>query len=954
VVASPGAGGGNPPGTATTAIQSIDFRILGPVEARVGGQAIDLFGPRQQRLLAVLLLHADRVVPMDRIVDLVWDDEPPATARRQVQDLASRLRRTLQAAALPGSAAAVIVETAGDGYRLGSRGHRLDLRAFDDAVRDARELAEPDPDKAARLLRDALAMWRGPALAGLDGMRWRAVAAPIDERRLTAWEQCLALELGLERFDEVVDDATELVAQHPFREHLVELLMIALADSGRRAEALAAFSALRARLADELGLDPGPGILRRQREVLAGEPLEAVRRNRPRRPRQLPHDVDGFTGRAADLRQLDATLPAAPTTTRVVVVSGTAGVGKTTLALHWAHRVADRFPDGQLYANLRGYDPREPAMAWDEAVRSFLTALDVAPEQIPADRPAQAALYRSRMAGRRMLIVLDNARDGHHVEPLLPAAPGSLVLITSRDGLPELVAGVGARCVTLDLFSAAEARALLVTRLDPARVGAEPAAVDALVQGSGRLPIALAILAARAAAQPHLPLSALLDRARSHGDGHLDLLGVRAVFAASYDKLTDAAARLFRLLGIHPGVDITAAAAARLAGLPVRPVHRLLDELTRANLVTQHRPGRYVLHDLLQAYAGELAGEWETAAERRAAIGRLLDHYLHMAHYAAQTMSPGAPALDLPPAEAAAEPPDGAEQAVRWFTAERPVLLAAVQHAASEGFNVQAWQLAWSMADFLDRAGNWRDLAGVQQIALAAAHAAGDPRAEADSRRNLARAAVRFGRFDEATDHLLTARELYRAAGDDLGYINTFSNFIDVFGRQHRYEEALALAVQTLEMLEVTRGHDYIHLCTLNNVGWLLARLGEYSEAKAYVEQSVAGFHELGHAFGEANACETMGFIHIQQGDHAEAVRWLRHSLAAHRGLSSRRGEAMALSQLGDCHAALGDTDAARAAWESALAVLESLGQAGAPQVAAKLGALGQRSAEHPNALSWA
>jgi hypothetical protein len=475
----------------------------------------------------------------------------------------------------------------------------------------------------------------------------------LQERYLAGLERRIDLDLADGSQVDLAAELGELTGRYPLRESLWVRLLVVLERSGRPAEALDRYEAIRVRLAEELGTDPGPELQRVHTDLLAGRPpglpggvLPATARVVPATarvvPRQLPADTDMFTGRDAALKTLDRLLDDQDESTpRPVVISaiaGTAGIGKTALAVHWAHRVADRFPDGHLYVNLRGFDPSGSPMEPAEAVRGFLDALQVSPQGIPASLEAQAGLYRSLLAGRRMLVLLDNARDADQVAPLLPGAPGCLVLVTSRNQLPGLVAAAGAHPVALDLLSRDEAVQLLARRLSHDRVTAEPHATQELVTRCAGLPLALAIVAARAATHPEFPLAALADQLHEARDGLDGFDGgdtatdARAVFSCSYHSLGTPAARLFRLLGLHPGPDVTAGAAASLAGHPVAQVRPLLAELARAHLVVEHAPSRYAFHDLLRAYAGELAHTQDTGTDRRAATHRMLDHYLHTAH----------------------------------------------------------------------------------------------------------------------------------------------------------------------------------------------------------------------------------------------------------------------------------------------------------------------------------
>ncbi|CCH17610.1 Transcriptional regulator, SARP family [Micromonospora lupini str. Lupac 08] len=657
-------------------------------------------------------------------------------------------------------------------------------------------------------------------------------------------------------------------------------------------------------------------------------------------PRQLPPALPGFVGRAAQLAQLDAAC-AGPDTSgdddrapaTVVTLSGTAGVGKTTLAVHWAHRVADRFPDGQLYVDLRGFDSTGTVVTAVEAVRGFLEALEVPPERIPTHLPAQVGLYRSLLAGRRMLVLLDNARDADQVRPLLVGSPTCLVLVTSRNRLAGLVAAEGARPVGVDLLSAAEAWQLLARRLGADRLAVEPQAVDEMIERCARLPLALAVLAARSAAHPAFPLATLAAELRGAprpldsfdaGDAGTD---VQAVFSWSYRSLTPQAARLFRLFGCHPGPDIGVAAAASLAGLPREQVPRLLTELAHAHLVTEHAPGRFGAHDLLRAYAAEQAERLDPAEARRAAIRRGLDHYLHTAHAAALLLQPGRDPVTLaaaPPGVAPEEITDHA-QALAWFTVEYPVLLAAVAHARRAGFDGHAWQLAWTLVDFLQRRGRWPDLAVAQRTALAGARRAGDRLGQANAHRDLARVLSRLGRVDEAASNYRQALALFGALGDHTGQARTHRAFGAMLDGLGRYAEALDHVRRALALYR-DAGHLAGEASARNAVGWAHAQLGQYRPALAHCEQALALLRRTGDRHGEANTWDSLGFIHARLGDHREAIRCYGRALRLYRRISDRYDEADTLSRLGESRHAAGDPAGAARTWRRALGILDDLG----------------------------
>ncbi|WP_089155468.1 helix-turn-helix domain-containing protein [Micromonospora sp. NBS 11-29] len=658
-------------------------------------------------------------------------------------------------------------------------------------------------------------------------------------------------------------------------------------------------------------------------------------------PRQLPPALPGFVGRAEQLAQLDAGGDPAST---VVVLSGTAGVGKTTLAVHWAHRAADRFPDGQLYVDLRGFDSTGAVVTPAEAVHGFLEVLGVPPERMPVHLSAQVGLYRSLLAERRVLVLLDNAHDVEQVRPLLPGSPGCRVLVTSRNRLAGLIAAEGARSITVGLLSSAESWQLLARRLGAHRLTVEPQVVDEMVERCARLPLALAVLAARGAAHPTFPLatlaadlreSARLSDAFDTGDAGTD---VHAVFSWSYRSLTPAAARLFRLIGCHPGPEVGIPAAASLAGLPRARLPRLLAELADAHLVAEHAPGRFGAHDLLRAYATELTERLDPDDQRQAAVRRGLDHYLHSAHAAAVLLQPGWDPTALSDALPGVVPERITDQgqALAWFTAEHRVLLAAVVHAGRTRCDGHAWRLARTLVDFLQRQGRWSDLADAQRVALAAAGRAGEPAGQANAHRDLARALVRLGREEEAAGHYRSALALFAELGDHSGQARTHRAFGAMLDALGRYEESLHHATRALALYEHT-GHPAGQASARNAVGWAYARLGRYGAAREHCEQALALLRRTDDRHGEANTWDSLGFIHDRLGHHRRATRCYGRALTLYQRIGDRYDEADTLTRLGESRHAAGDRPGALRTWRRALAILDGLGHPDAERVRERL-----------------
>ena len=626
---------------------------------RIGGVVVPVQKGKQRALLAALLLNAGRAVSLDELAEALWGPDPPPSARVTIQNYVMRLRKAL------GDTGTSRIGTLPSGYAIQADASELDVARFEDLLCAARAAArERRWRDAADQARSAVSLWRGDPLADVGSELLADREVPrLAEMRLQALETRIDADLHLGCHADVITELRRLVARDPLRERLHAQLMLALYRDGRQAEALAAYQRARQVLVEELGAEPGTGLRDMHQQVLTGDPAlafvppvpgpasassaapPAARPAPAGLPRELPAAVPHFTGRAGALAVLTELLdrPEFSATVVISAINGTAGVGKTALAVHWAHQVSQRFPDGQLYVNLRGYDPSGAPLLSADAVRGFLDALGVPAAQIPAAPQAQAGLYRSLLSGRRMLILLDNARDVAQVRPLLPGSAGCLVLVTSRSQLTGLVAADGARVLTVDVLTDAEALALLGRRLGPERVAAEPAAAAELIMLCARLPLALNIAAARAAARPKHSLAAVAAALRGER-GRLDAFdtgdhasSARTVFSWSYRSLSQPAARMFRLLGLHPGPDITEAAAASLAGVAAEAAHRSLAELTAAHLVTEQVPGRFSFHDLLRAYAAEQLGSSDSPPERHAALGRMLDYYLHTAQAAVRS-----------------------------------------------------------------------------------------------------------------------------------------------------------------------------------------------------------------------------------------------------------------------------------------------------------------------------
>jgi len=661
-------------------------------------------------------------------------------------------------------------------------------------------------------------------------------------------------------------------------------------------------------------------------------------------PRALPAPPSHFVGREAELRTLDTSLAMQPEEAGVVVIEGTAGVGKTALALHWAHKAAPQFPDGHLYVNLRGFDQSGQVMSAGEALRCLLDALRVPAQQLPASLDAQAALYRTLLAGKRMLIVLDNARDAGQVRPLLPGISGCLIVITSRNQLSGLVAIEGARPIVLDLLTMTEATDLLTRRLGADRVGAELDAVQEIAIRCARLPLALVVVAARAAVRPTFRLDAVaLELGNNHRPRPAFTVGdvasdVDAVFSWSYQALSSAGARLFRLLGLHPGPDVTVPAAASIAGIAEAEARSLLAELTSAHLMFEHTPGRFTFHDLLRDYAAARSRAVDSDDERDAVARRMLNHYMRSALAADQRLSVHRDPITPDPPEpgVTAQCPADLTDALRWFRDEHGVLLAVLGQADVARFAGVTWQLAWTMVTYLDRQAHWQDLATTSDIALAAAERMADADKSALAHRLLAHAFMRLGRFDDADKQLWCGLELLRACGDGVGQARLLLTLSDLWVAQQHHEEGLDYARRALQLYRAA-GHLAGQADAGNTVGWCYALLGDHRQAIVHCEEALRLHRHLGSGIVQATAWDSLGYAHEHLGDHSTAIACYTRALDLFQDLGDRYSEAQTLAHLGDTHAAAGHPDDARAAWLRATDILDDIAHPDAEEIRAKL-----------------
>ncbi len=939
---------------------------------------LDIGAAKQRLVLAALAVAPGTVVPLDALVDRVWGEAPPGRPAATLYPYVSQLRRALE------PAGAGIVRRSG-GYVCDVPPECVDLVRFRARLAAARQA---DDLTAIELLEEALAPWPGEPLAGLPGAWPDRLRDTSYQQKLSGWLSLAELHQRRGDLAVLADRLLVVTADHPLSEPLAARVIRALALAGRRAEALDFYARLREHLSSELGEEPGEelqqlhlGLLRRAPELHATD--GASYHQAPRVvPRQLPSATRHFTGRVRELKVLDELLGTAgdAPATMMSVIAGTAGVGKTAIALHWAQRVADHFPDGQLFVNLRGFDPAATPLPAEEALRTFLETLGVPDTRIPRDLEGRSTMFRSMLAGRRMLVLLDNARDVAHVRPLLPGTPGCLAIVTSRNQLTGLVIESGAQPLGLELLPDVDAVRLLTRYLGPERIAAEPEAEPPLVERCARLPLALVVAAGRAATEPDLRLTAIaaelsdvaqrLDALRTDDESTT----VRAVFATSYGALRPRAQRLFRLFGLHPGVDISVTAAAALVEAPPAETKRLLSELCTVALLSQHRWGRYAGHDLIRLFARDHAVEDETDDARHAAITRLRDHYRYGALVAMDLYDPGGrdrrprppvpatPALDL--ADRAA--------AVEWLDAERANLIAVAMDAGAHGSPEHTADLSVLLFRYLDATGNHQEALRLHRAAAevadgpmrgrvlgclgtvcwrlgqydyALAHFGdaldvhrryGNADAEGSTLTNLAIVHVQLGQLAEAVAHLRRAVAIHQEAGNRAAEADARGNLSDAYTQVGDLGGALAESRAQLTLAREI-GHRAAEGVALSNVGTVLHRLGRPTDALDHHERALTVVREIGNRDCEVQVLNGLGLDLRALDRYDDGAARHREALTLATEIGNRYEQARAYDGLGECSVAGGDHVAARNHWRQALQLYTALGTPEVEAVAARL-----------------
>jgi DNA-binding SARP family transcriptional activator len=940
------------------------FRLLGPLEIRDGEDWRGIGAPKWRSVLAALLIKAGQIVPADVLISEVWGDKPPTRASNLISIYVLRLRR------LVGDSDGSVLVTRAPGYMLRLAPGDSDAQVFDALVREGgRALAAGNPEHAAAQLAEAIGLWRGSPLADVPSTNLvETEARRLDELYLDAAELRIKAELACGSHAQVIPELRRLLADHSLRENLWLLLMQALDGAGRHAEALDAYGQARNVFAEELGVDPGAELrhfyahLLAEDEERAGDTGDApgsisagtvapssgppgsgpalAEAGRPRSvlvPAQLPADVADFTGRADEVEHLCEVLSSGgadddPGVVRIALVAGSGGLGKTSLAVHAAHRVSASFPDGQLYVDLFGATP-QPLPPADVLAR-FLRDLGVDGQAIPVNDDERAARYRTVLAGRRILVVLDNARDAAQVRPLLPGTASCAVLITTRSRMPDLAS---TRLVDLNVLDDDEALALFTRIVGDERAAAEPEATAELLLACAGLPLAIRICAARLTTRSGWTIRAMASRLR---DEHRRLdelrvgdMAVRASFEVSFASLPAvdqpdgvAPADAFRMLGLWQGPSISSAAAAALFGTREYLAEDALETLVDAHLLESSTADRYKFHDLLRVYSSERAVADLSGPDRDAAIGRLLRWYMHTSDAAATAVAPHSYNLPLEPAGDDPAPLGftGVDDALSWYDSERVNLVAATRQASSAGLHEVAWRLPAPLFRIFETRGNWADLVTTHRIALDSARRVGNRQGEAWVLNNLGEALART-HDSEGIGCLEQALAISREVGDRRGESRAANNLADAYTRLGRSEEAIDLLRRALD-LNRAAGRRFGEGVALVNIGDALLDLNRADEALDYLQQAHSTFAEIEAADGAGYALFCLGRCYLLLGRDADAVDHLGQALTSHQISGNRQQQADTLRLLGRAQARDGLATEARESWTRAAEIFDDLG----------------------------
>jgi len=948
----------------------IQFGVLGPIRA-TAGEAVAALPAKERVVLATLLLRAGQVVAASALIEALWDDRPPATARNSLQSHVRQLRRLL------GPAAGRII-TKAPGYLVEVRPGELDLDGFIRLTGRAKTAANDGAwEDAAALLSEALGLWRGEPLSDVPSPLLQRNEAPrLLELRAQALEARVEADLRAGGHDAVIAELRQLVGVYPHRERIQAQLMLALYRGGRPGEALAAYQDARRVLREDLGVDPGRPLQDLHHQILAADPaltddlpgaaagpgpgqLPADPTDRPdlgaRRlpagppgrldlgPRQLPADLPDFTGRDAEVARFKEFLSRradGPGAVGLAVIAGQGGIGKTALAVHLAHQVAAGFDGGQLFASLGGAANPLPAT---EALARFLRDLDVPDAAIPPTEAERAARYRTLLAGRKMLIVLDDAHSAAQVRPLLPGGGGAAVIVTSRTMLADLP---GAYFCGLRVLDDAASQALFTTIVGHRRLSAEPESTRSVLTACAGLPLALRIAGSRLASRPRWSVSRLSGLLAGEQRRLAELttgdLAVRASIEVSYQALPGDG-RMFRLFGLAGFGTLSTAGLAALAGLPDDEAGHAAETLVDAHLLESPAPDQFTMHDLVRLYAAERARADEPDEEQQMALHRLLTWYLHSLHAAVTALGKLQRPFPLEALPTGAEPTGFADvtAALGWLEGERCNLLKAVDLAAALGLHGVCAQLAWLLRGFCEWSGYWTDLVTTAGAGLAAAIAAGDQRATAGLLNNLGAAYFKLGQFAAAIDRLDQSLEISRTLGDKRGQAMTLPNIGVIELASGMTESAIGRFTDALA-LDVELGDETGRGFCLHNLGAAYQSTGDLSTALDYYQRASRIRAGLQVLHDQAATLHSIGEVLIDLGRVTQGMESLNQVLEMCTSNGMRYGEGMTLASLGDGVLALGQPDQARELWRRAHAVLASLGAPEAPSVLAKFAALDQ------------
>ncbi|MEU7075163.1 BTAD domain-containing putative transcriptional regulator [Streptomyces narbonensis] len=895
------------------------FTVLGPVEAVAPGSDAPGLAPRHRAVLAYLLLHAGVAVGTDRLIGAMWGPLPPDSARAQIQTTIAAIRRMLRA-----SDADRMLATRPAGYVITPEPGQLDLDEFTSLIAAAPADSD-DPAGTADRIRAALALWRGEPLAGITAPYVEGARARLNGQLLTAVERLAEVELARGRHDDLIEELSVHAAAHPLRERLCCQLMLALHRAGRQTDALDVARTFRTTLAEEQGLDPGHAFGKLEQDILRDAPDLRPPVTAPAKPQGisfLPYDVPDFTGREDELDGLVRLWSGSNGgVVTISAIDGMAGVGKTTLAVHAGHRLAEHFPDGQLFVDLQAHTAGQAPLDAGAALEVLLGQLGVPAKQIPASVAGRAALWRSELSGRRVLAVLDNALGADQVRQLLPGASRALVLITSRRRLTDLD---GAHALSLDVLPAADAMELF-TAIVGERAAAEPLAVLDVLQLCGFLPLAVRIAAARLHHRPRWTVAHLADRLRDQRRRLSELAtserGVAAAFTLSYQQLTPDQQRMFRLLGLQPGRDIGPEAASALTDLPLDEAETLLEDLLDAHVLTQHQLGRYTFHDLLREHALATAATQETPDARREALGRLFHHYLHTASTAVDHLYPEGrnrrpriPAPDTP-----APPPQDEAEAIAWLDGERANLMATGQYAARHDWRPHTGHLAATLHRYLLGHAHQGDAMALHALALEAARRSGDTAAEARTLLDLGE--VHFwwhGAYEQAAEHYRQALDLARGIDDRGAEARARQNLGTLTTRRREYDEAHEHCAQALALFRELGDRGGEARC-LTDLGIVHERRERYEDAHEHHRQALHVYRETGSRIGETIVLNNIGLLYQRQGRHEEARRQHRDALELCRRFDFPGDEAESLNALAEAARSMGDLDRAATEHEAAL-----------------------------------